>query len=175
MKLPTPSYVTSFASPDWAEEDAWDSTSDSETTPYPNSAASASSRHRTASGSGSIGQVLSPGASPRPVLRPAVNTSSSTLASSYTHLQAPSPSSYPPRVDSLPIKNGWTMVGRLKDRSASNLGGEPADAREPGGDGDSDLVVGEPDIEPDHAAGPHRARHEQGVVRDDADEIVNGT
>ncbi|KAF9807571.1 hypothetical protein IEO21_08154 [Rhodonia placenta] len=156
---------SSYVTPDWAEDDAWDSASDSES---PN----ASSWHQSSSKQGGS----SSGTAPKPVPRPKLNTSSSTLAFSYTHVSHPSPSSYPSRQEVQLPKNGWTIVRKSTDQRAS------IDARETEravgsayDDADGDMVVGdlEPEVgQPD--AAPHaKPRRDKGSVRDDVEEIVN--
>jgi hypothetical protein len=115
--------------------------------------------------------------SPKPVPRP--SESSSTLAFSYTHLNAPSPSSYPPRPERVqPQKSGWTIVRKSTDNRESAEGKE--DDKEDEGTRDADdegeMVVGE--LETEIAAEPLpsiKLSLEVGTIRDDVDEIVNGT
>lgn len=161
---------SSYSIPDWAEDDAWDSGSDPESP-------STSSWQRSSSRRGSAAATA-----PKPVPRPKLNNSSSTLAFSYTHVSAPSPSSYPSRQDVQPPKNGWTMVRKSTDRRQSidsrDLG-KPAEGG-PYDDVEGDMIVG--DLEPEvveQAVGTtafhSKPRQDQGSVRDDAEEIVNGT
>jgi len=158
---------SSYAVPDWAEDDAWDSGSDSESPTNP-------SWNRTSSRRGS-----STATAPKPVPRPKLNTSSSTLAFSYTHVNHPSPSSYPTKQEIPPPKNGWTIVRKSSDQRTS-VDGRETDRADEGGaydDVEGDMVVGdlEPELVPP-ATIPHtKPRQDQGSVRDDAQEIVDGT
>lgn len=143
---------------DWAEEDAWDSGSDED------SPRQSSSSQRTA---------------PKPVPLPksSYNTSSSTLAFSYTHVTAPNPSSYPPR-ETLP-KNGWTIVKTKSGSPPPSADDRPGDD-EGRGDADvEDMILGdlEPEamepmdiIPPTHS----KPKTDQGIIREDAEDIVNG-
>ncbi|KAF4621322.1 hypothetical protein D9613_000483 [Agrocybe pediades] len=166
---------------DWGEDDAWDSTSDSES---PRQSTLNSSRNRPTASS-----TIS---APKAVPRNSSSSSSSTLAFSYTHLQAPS--SYPPK-DSIPQeapKNGWTIVRTSHSRNTSQSKLESGSiqkgvdldryARENGdtdveGDmilGDlepeaSDLVVDAPNAPPTHTS---KAKHNVASIRTDADDIV---
>ncbi|KAJ7282981.1 rab-GTPase-TBC domain-containing protein [Mycena rebaudengoi] len=142
---------------DWAEEDAWDSGSDED------SPRQSSSSQRTA---------------PKPVPLPksSYNTSSSTLAFSYTHVTAPNPSSYPPR-ETLP-KNGWTIVKTKSGSPPPSADDRPGDD-EGRGDADvEDMILGdlEPEamepmdiIPPTHS----KPKTDQGIIREDAEDIVN--
>lgn len=158
-------------SAEWGEDDAWDSASDSES-PRPSTITNS---WLPSSKSSSL-SVSSPKPVPRPSPRP--SASSSTLASSYTHLNAPSPSSYPPRgeqPEEQPQKSGWTIVHKSADPRSSaeekedNKGAGRADDPEVEGD----MVVGsfEPDVVVELPAKP---QPEQGSIRDDVEEIVNG-
>ena len=160
------SRFTSYSTSDWVDDDAWDSGSDSES-PSKSSWKPPSSKP-------------APSSSPKPVPKSGQNNSStSTLASSYTHLHAPSPSSYPPRTEQAAGKNGWTIVRKSTDRPG---GGEHDDSTHAGEgvvgvelDG-SDLIVGDmdPEVAEQPAAPPSKPRQDQGSIRDDVDEIVNG-
>lgn len=178
-----------FEATDWGEDDAWDSGSDSES-PRQSTLTMTWNRPSTSTSTGPT--------APKPVPRPALKDSSSTLAFSYTHLNAPNPSSYPPReTDPQAPQNGWTIV-RKKQKGAQGsveeLGSvNPARASESDQEGpgdvdlEGDMVVG--DLEeaesssstaPDQASSsiPGRSKPKtdyQGSIRDDVDEIVNGT
>lgn len=102
-------HLSSFQTTDWAEDDAWDSTSDSESPRH-------SSLHN-AWGKRNPPTITAPKAVPN---RTSSNSSSSTLAFSYTHLQAPNPGSYPPKGEpggSNSPKNGWTIVRTVPDQN----------------------------------------------------------
>jgi TBC1 domain family member 2 len=175
---------------DWAEDDAWDSGSDSESRSKTQQPSPMNARTLSASISApptnSFAPTVNPsgtGTQPRPVPRPALNSSSSTLSSSFTHVQAPSPSSYPPRIGgpvadtssgggeagSPPIKNGWTVVRAAGARKAD---GEDTS-------GMDEMVVGEgtPDADaPPEGSGYMRLGNPNvNAVRGDVDAIVNGT
>ncbi len=154
---------SSYSINDWGEDDAWDSASDSESTSKPNWKRRPSNAHASSS------------TAPKPVPRPALNNSSSTLAFSYTHVHAPS--SYPPKGDQPGKQAGWTIVRKSTDRGSldsrdSVPQGPPAGYEEL----DGDMVIGELESEVDDRSGTHTAkpRYEQGVLRGDAQEILNG-
>lgn len=191
---------SSFASTaDWAEDDAWDSTSDSE------SPRQSSIVNRTSAPPSTATPIAS---APRPVPSKVSSDSSSSLAFSYTHLAVPG--SYPPRpelVDPPAPKNGWTIVrtspnhhtGDDLDEQTSTGGPESTDV-----DGDSadidvegDMILGDldPDTNPADTAHPQASpssastsasggippsssyaknRKPTNTVRPDADAIVNG-
>ena len=155
---------SSYAVNDWGEDDAWDSASDSESASKPDWKRAPRASSSTA---------------PKPVPRPALNNSSSTLAFSYTHVQAPS--SYPPKGDQPGAKNGWTIVRTSTERGSvdSRDSIPPAAPRGPYDELDAEMVIGE--LEPETDAGANadgsaapRPRYDQAVLRDDAQEIVNG-
>ncbi|KAJ3489037.1 hypothetical protein NLI96_g2406 [Meripilus lineatus] len=160
---PSPRFA-SYSSTDWAEDDAWDSASDEDTP--------------STSGWGQSVKSTTPATSPKPVPKPQSNSSSSTLASSFTHLHAPSPSSYPPKPETLPqpSRNGWTMV-RKENEARHSDHDEILKTHEGHGDVEveGDMIIGEmdPDIVEHHPTPPSKHKHNQGTVRDDADEIVN--
>ena len=115
-----PSSHFSYSIAEWGEDDAWDSTSDSESVSNTQSVWGRSLNqpgHPRPSGVTSTSTSTSTSApKPVPVPRKSQNSSSSTLAFSYTHVSAPSPtgsSPYPSHTDSIPptnMKNGWTIV-----------------------------------------------------------------
>ena len=78
------------------------------------------------------------------------------------------------------VKNGWTIVRKSTDQlgepghdDAAHTGEGVADVEVDG----SDLILGDmdPDVAVQPAAPPSKPRQDQGSIRDDADEIVNGT
>ncbi|KAH8828274.1 rab-GTPase-TBC domain-containing protein [Flagelloscypha sp. PMI_526] len=147
--------------PEWGEDDAWDSTSDSEEPRQ-----SSFGFNRTPSKS-----------APKPVPRPKMNESTSTLASSYTHLNAPGPGSYPPRTPSNesgspPHQNGWTIVDTQAHRNGTPTHHDDLKASLT----DIDVeVLGE--MEPEASlTSPRDATHvveSRAFIRDDAEDIVN--
>jgi len=147
------SHFLSRSTPDWGEDDAWDSTSDSESPhvvpPIP--------RSRTA---------------PKPVPKPASNASSSTLSSSYTHLNAPNVGSYPSKSqDVLVPKNGWTIVRKTRSDSID-------EQREQSGsvdvDVEGDMIIGELEQDGGESTVNTKPKHNQGCIRDDVDKIIDG-
>jgi hypothetical protein len=163
-----PSHFSSRS--DWGiEDDAWDSTSDSE-----------SPRQSTHSNTWNSTRTSSTIA-PKPVPRSSSSSSSSTLAFSYTHVNAPSSSSYPPKSHhKQPPKNGWTIVRKSHQDRRSIDQREDEEEKDDGISGDvdveGDMIVGE--LDPDIAEQPRpstKPRQEQGSIRDDVDQIVNGT
>lgn len=179
---PSNHFATLATSSDWGEDDAWDSTSDSESPRQTTLANPWNANSRSA---------------PRPVLRPAHNSSSSTLAFSYTHLTAPNPSSYPPRRNSdtedtqlpqrPPQQNGWTIVRKSHDRrntggsldEGTGMSGE--EDRTPGeadADVEGDMILGDLDSEPEPLGQATsinmKPKPDHGSIRDDVDDIVKG-
>ncbi|KAG6850958.1 hypothetical protein H0H93_005827 [Arthromyces matolae] len=149
---------------EWGEDDAWDSGSDSES-PRQSTIAKSWNYSRTA---------------PKPVPKPNRSSSSSTLAFSYTHVTAPNPSSYRENATIGP-KGGWTLVNTSKDRNGDdnvNSEGRADDSFERGdADVESDMVVPgdlETDGFQDHplTSPQPKAKHEEGSIREDADDIV---
>ncbi|KAK7035472.1 GTPase-activating protein [Paramarasmius palmivorus] len=125
---------------EWAEDDAWDSTSDNESSPK----------------------------------------TDNNLAFSYTHLNAPNPSSYPP-------KHGWTIVRKSSTDSRTLTQGEPVqdspqNPPEPDTDVDGDMILGELEPEPIvqsqeslSSSAPiisTKPKHSQGILRENLHEIV---
>ncbi|CCM01930.1 uncharacterized protein FIBRA_04003 [Fibroporia radiculosa] len=157
---------SSYTIPDWAEDDAWDSGSDSEA-PHNSGWHNRSTTRRDSSAA----------SAPKPVPRPKLKSSSSTLASSYTHINHPSPSSYPVKQEVQPPKNGWTIVRKSSDQRGS------FDAREverPGDGGayedvEGDMIIGdlEPEAMEQPAASHTKVRQDKSSVRDDVEGIVN--
>ncbi|KAF5380609.1 hypothetical protein D9615_004631 [Tricholomella constricta] len=162
------------AAGDWGEDDAWDSASDSES-PRPSSLAKSWNRSSASSST----------TAPRPVPKPISNSSSSTLAFSYTHVSAPNPSSYPPREETtLEPKSGWTLVKKSNERRRVLAGDAPEQGSAEGqGDADveGDMILGDLESEvvaldqtPPPALPLHiKAKHGQGIIRNDVDEIVH--
>ena len=165
----TSSHFSSYSPTDWGEDDAWDSTSDHEsplnTTSLPS---------RSSSAAVSVPQ------------RPNAKRSSSTLAFSYTHLTAPSPSSYPSnQPSSVPSashpadsKAGWTIVRTEQEIRRSREAAEDevqADtvvkAKDGTGDVDveGDMIVG--DLEQDQDLARSGCGKES--IRPGAEELVN--
>ncbi|KAN0091138.1 Rab-GTPase-TBC domain containing protein [Tylopilus felleus] len=154
------------SSMEWAEDDVWDSASDSESPRHSTIAHS----WRYSSNTQPRRQPLSTTA-PKPVPRAPNNSSSSTLGQSYTHLNPPSPSSYPPKSESASAKSGWTMVRKSQssmDGTASKSSDSHRDA-----DVDGDIVVG--DFEPEivESGTATKMRQERGSIKPDAEEIMN--
>ncbi|RXW21289.1 hypothetical protein EST38_g4575 [Candolleomyces aberdarensis] len=181
----TSSTLGSYMDASWAEDDAWDSASDSESPKRPSTFAttnvtSAGKISRTASSNsttnsaGSISSSTanaSAGSRPVPVVRkpqahqqfqhsPTNSSSSSNLAFSYTHVNAPNPSSYPPKGEFIPPqrvadsadasvssskpsvgsqKGGWTIVQTTAADEAADDSHGQREGREP--EEDSDLMI----------------------------------
>lgn len=169
---------SSYLSYSWAEEDAWDSGSDSDSPSTNTQTAGAWPRSPPASTLTSSPKAVN-------VPRPSSNSSSSTLAFSYTHVSAPS--SYPPKQEqeqtaARPSKNGWTLVqksGQQSSRSSTegketSAVGKPHEGEvEEVHDVDGEMVVG--DMDPDFSE-PFTSMKSMPIstVREDAEEIVNG-
>ncbi|EMD37568.1 hypothetical protein CERSUDRAFT_154278 [Gelatoporia subvermispora B] len=111
---------------------------------------------------------------PKPVPRQPLNNSSSTLAFSYTHINAPSPSSYPPRPEQPSSKNGWSIVRastehqrpRESERSLDTAGYVEVEGA---------MIVGEfdPEVIEDVPTDRGRPKANRGTVRGDAEAIAN--
>lgn len=160
---------SSYVIPDWAEDDAWDSGSDSESPSNPSWKRSSSFSKQ--------GSPSSSSTAPKPVPKPILNNSSSTLAFSYTHVSHPS--SYASKAEVQAPQNGWTIVRKSTERRPS-LDRRHSEKAKDGvvyEDVEGEMVVG--DLEPeltDPAAISHsRPRQDLRSVREDAEEIVNGT
>ena len=166
-----PSSHFSHSNTEWGEDDAWDSASDSESpSPAPplwnRSASSTSARPITAS------------TAPKPVPRTSRNDSSSTLAFSYTHVSAPSPSSYPSKSEQvIPSKNGWTLVQKSEKEQTSVSEKEEVTESDRSADVDveGDMIVGDMDPEFAETFVSTKSRQKPNTIREDAQEIVNGT
>jgi len=163
---------------EWGEDDAWDSTSDSE-----------SPRQSTLNSSWSRPSVSS---APKKVQRTS-SSSSSTLAFSYTHLNAPNPSSYPPKPELTATetpKNGWTIVrtSHSKKGSESKINlktdtGFEQDGASRDVDVEGDMILGDLEAEMNATdmnastasyASHSKAKNSEGAIRQDIDDIVNG-
>ncbi|KAG6860766.1 hypothetical protein C0995_007798 [Termitomyces sp. Mi166 len=152
---------------DWGEDDAWDSGSDSES---PRQSSLTKSWNHTRS-------------SPKPVPKINKNSSSPTLAFSYTHVSAPNPSSYRENVPMEP-KGGWTIVktfnGRTPGENGDTSGEYSFEQLEGQGDADveGDMILGDLETDvPQHQAQASilpqsKAKRGQGIVREDVDDIV---
>lgn len=151
---------------DWREDDdAWNSSSDEE----PSSSAWRPSQTRSSSAT-----------APKPVPKSQPNSSSSTLASSYTHVVVPSPSSYPSHAEQArppPSRQGWTIISSSREGSEQGKHNEAKQSP----DGDGDLILG--DLDPEELAGEdqtlQQVRTKQSTqptpaIRADVDEIVKG-
>lgn len=164
------SHLSSFGSSDWVEDDAWDSASDSES-PHPNKSWNPN-RQQSSPPKNVPGQVVRSSSS-----------SSSNLASSYTHINPPNPSSYPPKLD-IPFlnKGGWTLVktsgdkdrkSPLKDLKDSDIDHDTL-ATSTISEVANELVVGDFD-DPVLPHGPTlKVREPRSSVRKQVDEIVAG-
>ncbi|KAH0827860.1 hypothetical protein J3R83DRAFT_3487 [Lanmaoa asiatica] len=166
-----PSFNTN-SNMDWAEDDVWDSASDSESPRH--STIAHSWRHSSNTQSK---RQPSFATAPKSVPKAPNNSSSSTLAQSYTHLNPPSPSSYPPKPESgqaASAKGGWTMVRKSSvlqnsiDGTASKHSDLHRDA-----DVDGDMVVGDFDPEVVESGTASKIRQERGSIKTDAEEIMN--
>lgn len=169
-------HFASGSAADWGEDDAWDSTSDSEE-PRQSTLTSTWSRPTSIT-------------APKPVPRPSNRSSSSTLAFSYTHVSAPNPGSYPPKSEEVlqAPKNGWTIVRKSPDdrRSDSLPRGDsvkPKTEEEGAGDIDveGDMILGdlEPELAPEDvnsslALAHVKLKQNQGSIREDIQDVVNG-
>jgi TBC1 domain family member 2 len=164
-------HSSQFSSTDWGEDDAWDSTSDSES---PRQSALSNAWNR------SITRAPSSTTAPTPVPKSSNSPSSSTLAFSYTHINAPSPNSYSPKGDvGQTPKNGWTIVRRSRENLRNIEGKGEQDFRDNTAhvdiDVEGDMVVGELDPEVIDNPVSQKARQDQGLIRDDVDDILHGT
>lgn len=166
-------FSTRSSTADWGEDDAWDSTSDSES---PRQSTLAHPWRPPASTSSTA---------PKPVLKPAHKSSTSTLASSYTHLNAPNPSSYPPRPEEIKgPQNGWTIVTKSHDHRRSesvdrNRLPKSEDSESQGDvDVEGDMILGEFDLESvqdlPSSLSHSKPKKDRGRIREDIDDIVNG-
>jgi len=167
------------AAGDWAEDDAWDSASDSE-----------SPRQSSISRSWNHPSVSTSTTAPKPVPRPANDSSSSTLAFSYTHVTAPNPSSYPREETLLAPKGGWTLIKKARKKNTDTIdstesGSYIADIHGEGpGDADveGDMIITDMESEEvsrDRTTIPglqsrSNLKGNKDSIRPDVDEIVHG-
>jgi TBC1 domain family member 2 len=160
------------AAGDWVEDDIWDSGSDSE-----------SPRQSSIARSWNLSLQSSSKSVPKPVPKPAKNLSSSTLAFSYTHVNAPNSSSYPREEGP---KNGWTLIKKAHDNNKTDIdSNEPTSSavnHSEDGPGDTDveshMVISdlEPEVvSPDHATSPQHMTSKKNTIREDVNEILQGT
>ncbi|KAA1476071.1 RabGAP/TBC [Dentipellis sp. KUC8613] len=159
------SHFSYTPSDQWGEDDAWDSASDSESP----SANSPWSRSPSASHTRPAATL----STPKPVPRASRNSSSSTLAFSYTHVTAPS--SYPPKGEPPhPSKNGWTLVQKSEQGRPSVDEHQHAGERESSADVEVDghMVIGDmdPDVHDEPVSSKPKHRN---TVKPDALEIMN--
>ncbi|EKM54229.1 uncharacterized protein PHACADRAFT_162613 [Phanerochaete carnosa HHB-10118-sp] len=164
----------SYSISDWGEDDAWDSGSDEESSKVV--------------GWSSGGRPIT-SSTPVSVPKPKSKRSTSTIASSYTHVDAPSSNSYPPRTEDIqppPAKQGWMIVrtsakgrGSVDRHDTDELNSEVhADPEVEG-----DLILG--DLDSEEPAVEHSttlvpmAKPKLGYgfnyTREDVDDIVKGT
>ena len=170
------SHFSTKTTNEWVEDDAWDSTSDSE-----------SPRQSTLTSSWTPSSVLS---APKRVPRTSSSPSSSNLAFSYTHVNAPNPSSYPPKPELMSPqapKNGWTIVRTSHDQKESKINArtdtefEQDDSRDV--DVEGDMILGDLESETSTTdmdaslvslASHSKPKKSAGAIRQDIDDIVNG-
>ena len=169
-----PSQHFSYSITEWGDDDAWDSASDSES--QSNSQATWSRSPQT-----TPSRPTGATSAPKPVPRTSQNSSSSTLAFSYTHVSVPSPgSSYPTHGDTIvpptTTRNGWTIVqkGGVEGGVAIDDKTESHDAVRDRDGGEHDMVF--EDLEAEFVDMPvlPRARPDAACVRKDAADIANG-
>ena len=171
------SHFSTKTTNEWGEDDAWDSTSDSE-----------SPRQSTLTSSWTRSSVPS---APKKVPRTPSSSSSSNLAFSYTHVNAPNPSSYPPKPELLAPqapKNGWTIVRTSHNQKESKINLRADTGFEQDGDSrdvdvEGDMILG--DLESETSAtdmdtsivsftSHSKPKDNAGTIRRDIDDIVNG-
>ena len=164
-------HISSFStSSEWVEDDAWDSASDSE------------SPHFNKPWNTNRQQSSAPKNIPGTVVRSS-SSSSSNLASSFTHIHAPNPGSYPTKPDiPPPSKGGWTLVetsgtkdqkSSLRDLKDSDIDHDTLAASTTSQVMD-ELVVGDFDDPVVLHGAPVKAKESRSSVRDQVDEIVTG-
>ncbi|KAG5221474.1 RabGAP/TBC [Salix suchowensis] len=164
-------------STEWGEDDAWDSGSDPE-----------SPRHSSLAYEYNRIQATPA----KPVPRPALDQSSSTLAFSFTHISAPNPSSYPPRNGILEERSAssgaWTIVRTSNERKGRQLDIDEASMKSSVGEANhrdgkvmghrGDMILGdlEADSVPDLAAVEvhHKSRTDKGIIRSDSEQVYKG-
>ncbi len=182
-----PSSHFSYSITEWGEDDAWDSTSDSESASNSQSAWGHSLNQPGHPRPSGVTSTSASAPKPVPVPRKSQNSSSSTLAFSYTQVSAPSPtgsSPYPSHADAIPpttTKNGWTIVQRAGEDGGDGDGSSlplPEVQRPISGAGDeadNDMTfedLGE-ELFVDMPVVP-KVRLGAASIRQDAAEIVNG-
>ncbi|KAF9070082.1 rab-GTPase-TBC domain-containing protein [Rhodocollybia butyracea] len=138
-----------FKTSETIEDDAWDSASDGEEAPQSTFSFSTWSR---------------PSSTPKPVPKP-ITSENTSLAFSYTHVNAPNPGSYPPREETL--QPGWTIV---RTRRSSNSANNDESVPEADTDVEGDMILGDLDAESSPAV-PDSAK--SGSIRDDAEKIAD--
>jgi hypothetical protein len=169
------SHFSTKTTNEWGEDDAWDSTSDSE-----------SPRQSTLTSSWNRSSISSaPKKAPR-----TPSPSSSNLAFSYTHVNAPNPSSYPPKPELMApqaAKNGWTIVrtshnneSKINQRTdtAFEQDGDPRDIDVEGdmilGDLEAEMSATDMDVSIAPLASNSKPKHSERAIRQDISDIVNG-
>jgi len=190
INLNPPSHF-SYSITEWGEDDAWDSTSDSESASNTQAVWGRSLNqpgHPRPSGVTSTSTSTSSSVpKPVPVPRKSQNSSSSTLAFSYTHVSAPSPtgsSPYPSHAETIPpttMKNGWTIVQKagedVRDRAgaALPLPGSQQHTSGAADEADNDMTFEDlgDELFVDMPVVP-KVRLGAACVRQDAAEIANG-
>ena len=186
INLNPPSHF-SYSITEWGEDDAWDSTSDSESATNTQSVWGRSLNQPGHPRPSGVTPTSTSAPKPVPVPRKSQNGSSSTLAFSYTHVSAPSPtgtSPYPPHADSIPpttTKNGWTIVQKAGEDGRDGAGAAlplPGSQQHIGGaadEADNDMTFEDlgDELFVDMPVVP-KARLGAGCVRQDAAEIANG-
>lgn len=168
--LNPPSRFSSYASVEWAEDDAWDSASDSETTAQktPHASKTIDSSKISFDSSSTVKQIPKPRKSP----------SSNSLTFSYTHVNAPSPSSYSPKPDHLHShKTSWAMVNKSPNGSRQITDSDPGESDELHRNNEDfdfeDIDVNDTDAE-SSSTRPLRDRGAAVYVKGDAEDIVQG-
>ncbi|TRM69482.1 rab-GTPase-TBC domain-containing protein [Schizophyllum amplum] len=159
---------------DWAEDDAWDSGSDD-----------GDRRQPAASDVWPRAESSAPKPVPMRTTMSDKSSSSSTLAFSYTHVSAPNPSSYSPRNEQQPARNGWTIVRTSGEgaRGEADEANPPPELYEQRGDDvevEGDMILGEMDPDPTSGEGEEHTQHSRiphektgkAAIRDDAEAIA---
>lgn len=157
---------------EWGEDDAWDSASDSE-----------SPRQSSISRSWNHPSPPTSTTAPKPVPRPARESSSSTLAFSYTHVTAPNPSSYPREETLSGPKAGWTLIKKAEE----DIRVDAADSIESGsfvvddseGPGDVDvegdmIITDMESLRENTTLTRSTLKGNPNFIREDVDEIIHG-
>lgn len=162
----------SYATIDWAEDDAWDSASDSDS---PKNRPKNTSNHNTGR-KGLESSVTPPRAVPNRNKSP---SPSSSLNFSYTHISPPSSSTYQTRPDALHHqKTSWTIVNKSSEArigASTRLEETQRTIRRRVSD---ELEVDDFVIAEVHEEGNESRVKDENItpsIRLDADEIVQGT